>query len=109
MTFQSMKGGLNEKMTKPIEKFQYGAVSCAVWKNEHKVNGKLIVSISVTIDRAYKDKEGEWKHTDFLGVNDIPKAILALNEAYQYMVSGDKDHEDAPVSNEPKVEQTFQA
>ena len=39
------------------------------------------------MQRNYKDKEGNFKHTTSFGANDIPKAILALSKAYDYLVS----------------------
>lgn len=40
---------------------------------------------SITLDRRYKDGEA-WKSTSSLGVNDLPKAALVLQEAYRYLV-----------------------
>ena len=33
----------------------------------------------------YKDKDGVWKSTNSLRVNDLPKAILVLNKAFEYI------------------------
>lgn len=93
---------------KPIEKFQFGAVCAAVWENTNKANGKQITSMSVSVDRAYKDKDDNWKHTDFLGANDIPKAILALSAAYKYVLSAKKNPDDSDNAS-PEVVGSFQA
>ena len=37
--------------------------------------------------RAYKDKDGNFQHTTSFKDNDIPKAVLALTKAYDYLVS----------------------
>ena len=39
------------------------------------------------MQRRYKDQDGQWQSTNSLDVNDIPKAILALSQAYTYLVS----------------------
>ena len=38
-----------------------------------------------------KDKNDEWQHTNSLRVNDLPKAALVLNKAYEYLVLRDTD------------------
>lgn len=68
-------------MAAPVKKFRVGAVSCAVWQNDGKEGTKFF---SVTMDRRYKDKEGNWKSTNSLGVNDLPKAILVLQKAFEF-------------------------
>ena len=40
---------------------------------------------TVSLDRAYKDKNGGWKHAGSLRLNDLPKAALVLNKAYEYL------------------------
>ena len=42
---------------------------------------------SVVLQRTYKDKEDKYQHANNYGVNDIPKAVLALVKAYEHMVS----------------------
>jgi hypothetical protein len=39
----------------------------------------------VVIEVRYKDKTGRWKGTNSLSLNDIPKAILALQKAFEYL------------------------
>lgn len=73
-------------MTQPIKKFSAGGIQVAVWQNEGKGrDGEITAFNSVSIDRRYKDKNDEWKSTNSLKQNDIPKAILALQKAYEYL------------------------
>ena len=51
-----------------------------MWENTSKEGNKFFTT---TMNRNYKDKE-EWKKTDSLRVDDLPKAILALKEAYHF-------------------------
>ena len=71
----------------PDKKFRAGAVSATVWKNKTE-KGEYS---SVQLDRAYKDKDDTWKHTTSLSAADLPKAVLVLNKAYEYVVSKDKE------------------
>lgn len=69
-------------MGAPVKKFNVGAVQAAIWSNEKK-DGKQFFSVS--FDRRYKDKGGEWKSSNSLATNDLPKAILALQKAFEYV------------------------
>ncbi len=69
-------------MSSPIKKFSAGGIQVAIWENEGK-EGRVFHSVS--FDRRYKDKE-EWKSTNSLKTNDIPKAIIALQKSYEYLV-----------------------
>ncbi|HOH29869.1 MAG TPA: hypothetical protein PLL36_07825 [Candidatus Hydrogenedentes bacterium] len=80
-----------EKHNKPEKHFKVGAIRVSVWCDMRKgPSGQTFASRSVTVDRAYKDATGEWKNTGSLKETDIPKAILALQKAYEFMtVKGD--------------------
>lgn len=73
---------------KPVKKFQAGGVSGALWKNKTTLkNGKEIETLSVSIDRRYKDEHDEWKSSSSFRLNDVPKLMLVLSKAYDYMAS----------------------
>jgi hypothetical protein len=44
--------------------------------------------VQVVLERTYKDRNGSYASTHSLQMNDIPKAILALTKAYEYLVEG---------------------
>ena len=70
-------------MNVPVKKFSAGAVQVAVWENEGKEGRKFN---TVSLQRNYKDKNDEWKSNSSMNANDLPKAILALEAAYKYIV-----------------------
>jgi len=70
------------KMSSPIKKFAAGGIQVAVWENQGKEGNSYY---TVSIDRRYKDKNDEWKSSNSLKMNDLPKAILALEKAYEFM------------------------
>lgn len=72
---------------KPEEVFKVGPVRAAVFQNDIVVKGNNVSLSKVTIEVRYKDKHGEWKGTNSLSINDIPKAILALQKAYDYITN----------------------
>ena len=77
-------------MAQPEKFFRAGACTASVWANEiDTAKGKVPVK-SESIDRAYKGKSGEFQHTASLGLKDIPKAMLALSKAYEYMAMDER-------------------
>ncbi len=66
----------------PEKKFKAGAVTATIWRNETAKGAYA----SVQLDRHYKDGE-VWKSTGSLRLNDLPKATLVLNKAFEYLIS----------------------
>ena len=78
----------NQEGKRPEKNFKVGAVSAAVWTNTYAArNGREFDVNRVVIDRAYKDARGDWKNTSSLDFNDIPKAVVALQRAYEYIAT----------------------
>ena len=62
-------------MAKPTAKFRAGPVSAAIWENEITVNGKKALMLKASIERRYKDKDGQWKSSNSFSRNEIPLAV----------------------------------
>ena len=78
---ESVSGNMPEK------KFSTGALSATVWENQGKSkDGEEISFRTVTFQRRYKDKNGDWQSTTNLRLNDLPRASLVLQKAYEYLV-----------------------
>jgi len=73
-------------MSKPEIVFKVGAVRAAVFRNTIEKNGQSIQLPKVVIEVRYKDKTGQWNGTNSLSINDLPKAILALQKAFEYLM-----------------------
>lgn len=73
-------------MVKPEITFKVGAVRASVFRNIIEKAGKTITLPKVAIEVRYKDKTGQWNGTNSLSLNDIPKAILALQKAFEYLM-----------------------
>jgi len=58
-----------------------GGVVATIWRNEN--DGK--VSLSVTLERTYRDRNGEWKKSRSFRQNDLPKALLALQKSFEHI------------------------
>ena len=68
----------------PDKKFKAGPVTATVWKG---VSPKGSVYYNVQIGRSYKDKDNNWKNTSSMRENDVPKALVLLQKAYEYVIS----------------------
>ena len=71
----------------PEKKFSTGGLTATVWENQGKNKEGLDVSYrTVSFQRRYMDKNGDWQSTNTLRVNDLPKASLVLQKAFEYLV-----------------------
>jgi len=73
-------------MSKPERTFKVGAVRASIFRNPIERGGKAILLPKVVLEVRYRDKNGEWKGTNSLSLNDLPKAVLALQSAYAYLL-----------------------
>ena len=64
-----------------LNHIRVGGVEATVWRN---TNGEK-VSMSVTLQRNYKDRNGSWKTSHSFRQNDLPKALLALQKAFEHV------------------------
>ena len=61
-----------------------------MWRNNTKSkNGDSLEFRTISFDRRYKDKEGNWQSTKTLRIADLPKAVVVLNKAFEYAVLKD--------------------
>ncbi len=86
----------------PIAKFRAGQVSAALWENEIQTAGRTVTVLKATIQRRYRDTDGQWKSSTSFSRNEIPLAIHCLQKAFEKMVelqndsSGDGGSEGSP-------------
>lgn len=80
-------------MTSLEKRIQVGACSASVFVNEVETPDGVVPMRNVVLQRAYKDKDGQYQHTNSYGINDIPKAMLALSKAYEHLVYNRRETE----------------
>lgn len=76
---------------KPVAKIRAGAVSCALWRNTIKVNGQQKTALKATIERRFKDADGQWKSTQSLSRNEIALAIYVLSKALDWIIQQENE------------------
>lgn len=85
MSENTSNGNGMSQRNAPVFSARAGDCEVAVWEQEGK-NGSFL---TVTSQRNYKDvATGDWKKTNTLRVNDIPKMQLLLGKAYEYAKLG---------------------
>jgi hypothetical protein len=77
---------------KPVAKFKAGQVSAALWENEVTTKtGRKVTMLKATVERRYKDRDGQWKSSGSLGRNEIPLAIYCLQKCFERIVEGESE------------------
>ncbi len=75
----------------PIAKFKAGQVSAALWENQIEAGGRPATILKATIQRRYKDTDGQWKSSTSFSRNEIPLAIHCLQKAFEKIVELQND------------------
>jgi hypothetical protein len=78
-------------MGQPEKRIKCGSCEAAIFENQIKSKDRTVKLKKVAILKRYKSSEGEWKSTHSLDKNEIPKMILALFKAYEYLIMGEKN------------------
>lgn len=82
-------------MAQPDIVFKHGACNAAIFSKEVTRGERTFQVRSVSFQKRYRDKNGEWQTSSYLDVHDLPKAVLVLNKAYDYLTSnGHRDAEE---------------
>jgi hypothetical protein len=81
----------------PEKRFRVGTISATVWQNQGKNKGGDPVAYrTVSVQRGYKDKGGEWQNTTSLRTNDLPKVSVVLQKAYEYILFNSQSSNEIP-------------
>ena len=78
-------------------KFRAGAISCALWElweSEANIDGQMKTLLKATVERRYKDRNGQWKSSNSCGRNELPLVQWCLDQAFSAMIQekGTGDH-----------------
>lgn len=79
---------MEKEKEKPVQKFRVGSVAASIWKRSNKApDEKQFVTYQVSLDRTWLDKEGNYHSSNSFGLNEVPKAILAMEQAYEFIAT----------------------
>lgn len=68
----------------PDKRFKVGGITATVWKG---ISPKGATYFNVQLAKSYKDKDNNWKTTNSLKDYEVPKAMVLLQKAYEYVIS----------------------
>lgn len=84
-----------ELKNQPVKKFKAGPISATIWENQvQNQQGQTVSFKSISFDRNYKDANGDWQKTNSLRMADLPRAILVLNKAYEFLALNSPETDD---------------
>jgi hypothetical protein len=90
-----------KKMAKPVAKFKAGQISAALWENEITAkNGHKATMLKASVQRRYKDRDGQWKSSGSFSRNEIPLAIYCLQKAFEKIIEVQVSDSEDGVSEE---------
>ena len=99
---------MNELKNVPEKKFSTGVITATIWQNQGKSkDGEMVGYRTVSFQRRYKDKNGVWQSATSLRLNDLPKAVLVLQKAYEYLVVRDMHDNVADYVDEDVIEEVI--
>ena len=70
----------------PVARFKAGQVSAAIWANEVQMPRGAVEILKATIQRRYKDRNGQWQSSTSFSRNEIPLAIHCLQKAFERII-----------------------
>ncbi len=68
----------------PDKKFRVGGITATVWRG---ISEKGMPYFNIQLSKSYKDKDSNWKTTDSFKDYEVPKAMVLLQKAYEYVIS----------------------
>ena len=71
----------------PEIRFRAGECSASIFAHDIQKDGKSFNVKRAVFQKRYKNADGEWRTTQGLNMNDIPRAIVVLQNAYEYMLA----------------------
>jgi hypothetical protein len=71
----------------PEKIIMVGPCRVSIFRNVCLKDGQEIEIPKVLLEVRYKDKHGRWRGTHSLSLREIPKAILALQKAFEYLTA----------------------
>lgn len=82
----------------PIKEFRISTVSCAVWRDEVEQDGRTQVRYSFKLKKRYRDRDGNWQDSQTYFPDDVFKAIIVFQQAYEFAMLHEKEQNGEPAA-----------
>ena len=70
----------------PKKKYRAGGMTATLWSNKFVKDGREGHYDSISLERVYQDKEGNWQSTNSLRLNDLPKVTILMQKVYEDLI-----------------------
>ena len=80
-------------MGRPEKIIMVGPCRATIFRNVVEVAGKQVEMPKVVFEVRFKDKHGRRRGTSSLSVNELPKAVMALQKAFDYLMDKSVERE----------------
>ncbi len=98
---------VEDSKNNPVRKFVSGPISATVWLNQAAGKDGIVNFRTVSFQRRYKAKDGKWQNSSTLRINDLPRASLVLQKAYEYLVMREINNSSGAYNSEEVVEEVI--
>ena len=71
----------------PMKVLRVEDVSVSIFAHEREAAGDTRVNYSCSFQRSYKDSAGEWKRTQWFGLDDLGKLVSCAQQVDEYLRS----------------------
>lgn len=75
-----------ETSQKPEKVFRLRGLSASIFANTAMVEKREITYRKVSLQRSYRDDDGEWKSTNNFGRDDLPTLQLLLQRSWEFIL-----------------------
>ena len=73
--------------THPEKIIMVGPCRVSIFRNLVMKDGMEIELPKIVLEVRYRDRHGRWRSTSAITLREIPKAILALQKAFEHLTS----------------------
>jgi hypothetical protein len=84
-----MATNAKETSQKPEKVFRLRGLSSSIFVNTAKSEKREITYRKVSLQRNYRDDDGEWKSTNSFGRDDLPTLQLLLQRSWEFILDTD--------------------
>lgn len=85
----------------PVAKIKGGNnISVALWENQIQTKAKTVTMIKATLQKRYKDKNGDWQTSTSYSKADIPDMVFCLQKAFEKMIELRNQENDDSIEEE---------
>ena len=81
-----MATNAKETSQKPEKVFRLRGISASIFANPAMVEKRKIAYRKVSLQRTYRDDDGEWKSTSSFGRDDLPTLQLLLQRSWEFIL-----------------------